>query len=64
MNRLRFIRIMRSKTLDDLSKETGIDVPRLSRLERGLTKLVKKEEKQAIVLALGIEERVVLPKED
>ena len=54
MNRLRYLRLMAGKTLDNISQETAIDVPRLSRIERNLGSQVNEKEKKMLALAFGL----------
>jgi len=51
---IRMIRIMKGKTLDDLHLGTGIQISKLSRLERGIIR-VKDEEKEALGKTLNVD---------
>lgn len=62
-NRMRFIRFLSGKTLDEIAKKTGIDVPKLSRSERDLAEL-SLGEKERVAKELDAAVEAVFPKED
>jgi len=63
MNRIRYLRLMAGKTLDHISQETGIDIPRLSRIERSLSRPINEKEKKMLALAFGLPVGAIFPEE-
>jgi transcriptional regulator with XRE-family HTH domain len=61
-NLIRKCRLKKGMTLDDVFLKTGIHMPKLSRIERGIFKASSKERK-LISRALGISIRDLFPKD-
>jgi len=62
MKPMRKIRQFKGLTLDDVYLKTGISIPKLSRIERGIFKATEKE-KRLISRALKTPKKKVFPKE-
>lgn len=58
ISEMRKLRILKNLTLDDLFLRTDINIPKLSRIERGIFKPSKKE-KKLISKALGIKPKEI-----
>lgn len=59
---LRMARLLGGFSLDDIKKETGLDIGLLSRAERGLYQLTPKQ-KKGIATALGLPLAVIFPED-
>lgn len=62
MKTVRQIRLMKSKSIDDIFIETGISIPKISRIERGIYQPTERE-KKLISKALREPSEKVFPEE-
>ena len=62
MKAVRQIRLMKSKSIDDIFVETGISIPKISRIERGIYQPTERE-KKLISKALRESPKKVFPVE-